>query len=135
MRSRHRGSGTSRDPSQRQLRVGELIRHTLAELLARGDLHDPVIAARVITVPEVRMTADLRLATIYVVPLGGRDEGEVLAALERNVLRIGLLELERGEVPVEVAIDEAVSLAKRYASDEAGRLVNGVLGRVAREAA
>ena len=84
MRSRHRGSGTSRDSSQRQLRVGELIRHTLAELLARGDLHDPVIAARVITVPEVRMTADLRLATIYVVPLGGRDEGEVLAALERN---------------------------------------------------
>jgi len=58
-----------------------------------------------------------------------------LGALERNILRIGLLELERGEVPVEVAIDEAVSLAKRYASDEAGRLVNGVLGRVAREAA
>jgi len=58
-----------------------------------------------------------------------------LGALERNVLRIGLHELEQGEVPVEVAIDEAVSLAKRYASDDAGRLVNGILGRIARERA
>jgi N utilization substance protein B len=58
-----------------------------------------------------------------------------LGALERNILRIALWELERGEVPVEVAIDEAVTLAKRYASEEAGALVNGILGRVAREAA
>lgn len=58
-----------------------------------------------------------------------------LGALERNVLRVGLYELDRGEVPVEVAIDEAVSLAKRYGSDEAGRLVNGILGRIAREQA
>lgn len=58
-----------------------------------------------------------------------------LGALERNVLRIGVQELEQGDVPVEVAIDEAVSLAKRYASDEAGRLVNGILGRIAREKA
>ncbi|HEV8602900.1 MAG TPA: transcription antitermination factor NusB [Gaiellaceae bacterium] len=58
-----------------------------------------------------------------------------LGALERNVLRIGLHELEQGDVPVEVAIDEAVSLAKRYASDDAGRLVNGILGRIARERA
>ena len=56
-----------------------------------------------------------------------------LGALERNVLRIGIFELDRGEVPVEVTIDEAVTLAKRYASDEAGRLVNGILGRIARE--
>jgi transcription antitermination protein NusB len=58
-----------------------------------------------------------------------------LGALERNVLRIGVHELEQDDVPVEVAIDEAVSLAKRYASDEAGRLVNGILGRIAREKA
>jgi N utilization substance protein B len=58
-----------------------------------------------------------------------------LGALERNVLRIGVHELDEGDVPVEVAIDEAVSLAKRYASDEAGRLVNGILGRIAREKA
>jgi transcription antitermination protein NusB len=58
-----------------------------------------------------------------------------LGALERNVLRIGIYELDRGEVPVEVAIDEAVTLAKRYASDEAGGLVNGILGRIVKERA
>src|SRR5262245_25082274 len=58
-----------------------------------------------------------------------------LGALERNVLRIGVFELDRGEVPVEVAIDEAVTLAKRYASDEAGGLVNGILGRIVKERA
>jgi len=58
-----------------------------------------------------------------------------LAAVERNVLRIGIHELERGSVPKEVAINEAVELAKRYASDDAARLVNGILGRIAREGA
>ena len=71
-------------PSQRQLRAGELVRHALAEVLARGEVHDPVIARHLITVPEVRMSPDLRQATIYVMPLGGRDEKEVLAALDRN---------------------------------------------------
>jgi transcription antitermination protein NusB len=56
-----------------------------------------------------------------------------LGALERNALRIALFELDRGEVPLEAAIDEAVSLAKRYSSEDAGRLVNGILGRVVRE--
>ena len=56
-----------------------------------------------------------------------------LGALERNILRIGVEELDRGTVPVEVAINEAVSLAKRYASDDAARLVNGILARIARE--
>ncbi len=60
---------------------------------------------------------------------------ERLGTLERNILRIGLYELERGDVPAPVAIDEAVRLAKRYASEDAGRLVNGILGRIAREAA
>ena len=71
-------------PSQRQLRVGELVRHTLSELFTRGDVHDPVIQNHLITVPEVRMTGDLRLATIYVMPLRGKDTEEVIAALERN---------------------------------------------------
>ena len=57
-----------------------------------------------------------------------------LGALERNILRMAILELDRGEVPVEVAIDEAVSLAKRYSSEDAGRLVNGILGRIVKEA-
>ena len=56
-----------------------------------------------------------------------------LGALERNVLRIGLHELDAGEVPAEVAVNEAVALAKRYASEDAGRLVNGILGRILRE--
>ena len=70
--------------SQRQLRVGELVRHAMAELLARGEVHDPVIEGHLITVPEVRMTADLRLATIYIMPLAGRDTDKVVAAFERN---------------------------------------------------
>ena len=74
----------SRGTSQRQLRVGELIRHAVAEMLTRGEVHDPVIEGHLITVPEVRMTADLRLATVYVMPLGGRDAETVVAALERN---------------------------------------------------
>lgn len=70
--------------SQRQLRVGELVRHAFAEMLTRGDVHDPVIERHMITIPEVRVSADLRLATIYVMPLGGRDAQEVVAAFERH---------------------------------------------------
>ncbi|HZC30655.1 MAG TPA: transcription antitermination factor NusB [Gaiellaceae bacterium] len=58
-----------------------------------------------------------------------------LGAVERNILRVALEELDRGEIPREVAIDEAVTLAKRFASDDAGRLVNGILGRIVREEA
>ena len=78
----HRDSGPN--ASQRQLRVGELVRHAIAELLTRGDVHDPVIEGHLITVPEVRMSPDLRLATVYVMPMGGRDTEEVIAAFERN---------------------------------------------------
>ncbi len=71
-------------PSQRALRVGELVRHALAEMLTRGEVHDPLIEVHVITIPEVRMSPDLRLATIYVMPMGGRDADEIIAAFERN---------------------------------------------------
>ena len=71
-------------PSQRQQRVAELVRHALAEVLSRGDIQDPVLASHVVTVPEVRMSPDLRLATAYVMPLGGRDEKPVLQALARH---------------------------------------------------
>ncbi len=64
--------------------AGEVIRHAIAEILARGEVHDDVIETHLITVPEVRMSPDLRLATIYIMPLGGKDEQEVLAALDRN---------------------------------------------------
>ena len=58
-----------------------------------------------------------------------------VGAIERNVLRIAVLELDEGDVPAEAAIDEAVTLAKRFASDDAGKLVNGILGRIHREQA
>lgn len=70
-------------PSQRQLRVGEQVRHALADILARGEIHDPVIEGHVITIPEVRMSPDLKLATAYVMPLGGRDEAPVVEALNK----------------------------------------------------
>ena len=80
----HRDSSAPGGGSQRQLRVGELVRHAMADMLTRGDVHDPVIEGHLITVPEVRMTADLRLATVYIMPLAGRDTDQVLAAFERN---------------------------------------------------
>ena len=70
--------------SQRQLRVGELIRHALAEILQRGEVHDPDLEGVVVTVPEVRMSPDLQLATVYVVPLGGQKADAVIAAFERH---------------------------------------------------
>jgi ribosome-binding factor A len=81
---RHSSRAASSNQSQRQLRVGEAVRHALAEVLAHGEVHDPVLEGHMITVPEVRMSPDLRLATIYVMPLGGRDAEAVIAALERN---------------------------------------------------
>ena len=75
---------TSTGPSQRQQRVAELVRHALAEVLQRGDIQDPVLNTHVVTVPEVRMSPDLKLATAYIMPLGGLDEAPVLAALARN---------------------------------------------------
>ena len=74
------GSG----PSQRQLRVGELIRRTLAQVLAHGDIHDPDLNRMSITVGEVRCSPDLKVATAFVMPLGGRGADEALAALRRH---------------------------------------------------
>src|SRR5437762_13777865 len=105
-------------PSQRQLRVGELIRHAVAKVLSRGDIHDPVIEAHMITVPEVAMTADLRLATIYVMPLGGRDAKPVLEALERNKKFL------RGEIARRINLKFAPDIRFRFDErfDEAERI-------------
>ena len=104
--------------SQRQLRVGELVRHAMSDLLTRGEVHDPVLEGHMITVPEVRMTADLKLATIYVMPLAGRDEKQVLGALERNKRYL------RGEIARRVnlkfAPDIRFRLDERF--DEAERI-------------
>jgi ribosome-binding factor A len=96
--------------SQRQLRVGELIRHELADMLSRGGIHDPVIEQHMITVPEVRMSPDLRLATIYIMPLGGRDEKAVLEALDRNKRFV------RGEIARRVNLKFAPEI--RFCVDE-----------------
>src|SRR5712692_421787 len=96
--------------SQRQLRVGELIRHALADMLTRGEVHDPVLEGHIVTVPEVRVSADLRLATIYVMPLGGRDAKDVIDALERNSRYV------RGEIARRVNLKFAPEI--RFRIDE-----------------
>ncbi|HXM06015.1 MAG TPA: 30S ribosome-binding factor RbfA [Candidatus Acidoferrum sp.] len=117
-RHRHHDRDQSAGGSARQLRVGELIRHALAEMLGRGDIHDPVIETHMITVPEVRMSPDLRLATIYVTPLGGRDGEKVLAALENNKRYI------RGEISRRVNLKFAPEIRFRIDErfDEAERI-------------
>jgi len=81
--AKHRFSDHS-GPSQRQLRVGELIRRTLSDALARGDVHDPDLNRMSITVGEVRTSPDLKIATAFVLPLGGRDADAAIEALARN---------------------------------------------------
>src|SRR5690606_24296947 len=71
-------------PSQRQLKVGELIRHALAEIFSRGEVMDDVIARHSLTVPEVRMSPDLKIATAFVMPLGGGEADEVVTHLEKH---------------------------------------------------
>jgi ribosome-binding factor A len=80
MKKDHKPAG----PSQRMLRVGELVRHALAALFARGDIEDEALAGAVVTVPEVRMTPDLKIANAYVMPLGGAHADEIVAALNRH---------------------------------------------------
>ena len=118
MPKHHNRDRAASGPSQRQLRVGELIRHALAEMFSRGDIHDPVIEGHMITVPEVAMTPDLRLATIYVMPLGGRDAKPVIEALERNKKFL------RGEVARRVNLKFAPDLRFRVDErfDEAERI-------------
>jgi ribosome-binding factor A len=79
-RSHHNGG----EPSQRMLRVAELIRHSMADLLTRGTINDPVLEGHVVTVPRVKMSPDLKLASVYVMPLGGKAATEVIAALDRH---------------------------------------------------
>ena len=112
------GESPGRGPSQRQLRVGELIRHKIAEMLARGEIHDDTLAEHVVTVPEVRLSPDLRLATVYVMPLGGEDVTPVVDALERHKRFI------RGEVAEAVNLKFAPELRFRFDEtfDEASRI-------------
>ncbi|MDX3900639.1 MAG: 30S ribosome-binding factor RbfA [Sphingobium sp.] len=74
----------SEGPSVRLLRVGEQVRHILSDILMRGDVHDDVLAKHVVSVTEVRMSPDLRHATVFIKPLLGKDEEAVLKALRTN---------------------------------------------------
>ena len=114
----HRRDNSPPGPSQRQLRVGELIRHAIAEMLSRGEIHDPTIESHMITVPEVAVTVDLRLATIYVMPLGGRDAKPVIEALERNKKYL------RGEIARRINLKFAPDIRFRFDErfDEAERI-------------
>ncbi len=95
-----------------------MIRHKVADLLTRGDIHDDVIASHVITIPEVRLTPDLRLATVYVIPLGGFDARPVLEALDANKRYI------RGEIARAVNLKFAPDIRFRLDEtfDEAARI-------------
>ena len=115
---RHTQRTQSTGPSQRALRVGELMRHALADMLTRGEIHDPVIEGHMITVPEVRMSPDLKLATVYVMPLGGRDVNDVVEALDRNK-RFLRGELGR-RVNLKFAPDLRFRIDERF--DEAARI-------------
>ena len=119
-----KAKATGAGPSQRQLRVGELVRHALAEVLQRGDVPDPVLDKAVITVPEVRMSPDLKLATAYVMPLGGKDVAKVLAALERNK------KLLRGEVGHRMELRSIPELRFREdTSFDSGQRMDALLDR------
>jgi len=115
---RHHRKSSAAGGSQRQLRVGEIVRHAVADILVDGSVHDPDLEGHIITVPEVRMSPDLKLATIYVMPLGGRDTEIVIAALDRNKKFL------RGEVARRVNLKFAPDLRFRVDDrfDEAERI-------------
>jgi ribosome-binding factor A len=77
-------NAASKGPSQRQLRLGELIRHAMAELLQRGAIYGEALSSTIVTVPEVRLSPDLKIATVYVMPLGGADAKPVIDDLSNS---------------------------------------------------
>ena len=105
-----RRNETPEGKSVRLLRVGEQVRHALSDVLMRGDVHDEVLASHSVSVTEVRMSPDLRHATVFVKPLLGADEGEVMKALKRNVRYL------KGEVARRVNTKYAAQL--KFLADE-----------------
>jgi ribosome-binding factor A len=112
------GKGRGSAPSQRQLRVGEELRHVVAAIIARGNIRDPELENQSITVTEVRVSPDLRNATVIVVPLGGADMDRVVAALQRAAPYL------RREVAREVTLRNtpALTFAPDLSFDEAARI-------------
>lgn len=117
-----RAARSGKGPTQRQLRVGELVRHALSQVLQRGEVRDPVLQAASVTVTEARMSPDLRVATAYFMPLGGGDTETILTALQRARTFL------RGRVAAEVDLRFAPDL--RFAVDttfEEARRIDVVL--------
>lgn len=110
MESAMRHNATPETRSVRLLRVGEQVRHVLSDILMRGDVHDPVLASHSVSVTEVRMSPDLRHATVFVKPLLGADEREVIDALKRHVKYL------RGEVAKRVNLKFSAQL--KFLPDE-----------------
>ncbi len=125
----HDGAG----PSQRQLRVGELIRRTLSEILARGEVHDEALARLSLTVGEVRTTPDLRRAIVYVLPLGGGNRAQALEALRTNkpeLRRLVAREMTLKHVPdlvfeIDETFDRLDETRRLFAQDAVRRDLDG----------
>ena len=125
-----------RAPSQRQLRVGEVIRHAFAEILTRGEVHDPVLETTVVTVPEVRMAADLKCATVFLMPLGGKNKDDVVAAFDRHkgylrgeiARRVNLRNSPDLRFRLDESFDEGSKVDALLRSPEVRRDVNGSAG-------
>jgi ribosome-binding factor A len=125
----HNHEHQSGERSQRQLRVGEEVRHALAQLLRPGALHDPALFDANVTVTEVQLSPDLRNATAFVMPLGGGNVGEILAGLRRSAPylkgRLGKFVRLRRVPSLNFALDRAFDRADRIAtvlrSDEVAR--------------
>ena len=97
----HMAKNTSRDgraPTQRMLKVGEMIRRDLSSILQRGEVHDPELSKFMSTVGEVRMSPDLRIATVFILPLGGNQKEEALSAVRRNRYEIRHLVVKGGSM-------------------------------------
>lgn len=116
-------------PSQRQLKVGEVIRHALAEIFVRGEVMDEVVSKHSLTVPEVRMTPDLKLATAYVMPLGGGEAEEVVEHLEKHkrflrgevAKRVNLKFMPELRFKVDVSFEESARIDALLASPQVAR--------------
>lgn len=111
------------EPSHRMLRVGELVRHAMSELLTRGEMNDPSLDGKVITVSRVKMSPDLKCATIYILPLGGQNSDGVLESLERHRKHL------RGEVAHKINLKFAPDVRFRLDDsfdnlDRIGELLN-----------
>ena len=119
----------SAEPSVRTLRVGEQVRHILSEILQRGDVHDETLASHLVSITEVRMSPDLRHATVFVKPLLGKDEEAVLKALRTNTAffqrevakRLGLKFAPRLQFKPDESFDEAERIERLLSDPKVAR--------------